>query len=552
MPRVCRLDQCRWQVWGWFLAGFACAANAAAATLHEQIDALIQQKADAAGTANSAAANATDDEFLRRAYLDLTGTIPAAAEVRQFLADAAAEKRTALIDRLLAAPQFARRMQEFFSVMLLERRAGTDVTPVQWDEYLRASFAANKPLDQLAREILAADSADPQLQPALKFYLDRLPAGYDLVVRDVGRLFLGRDLQCAQCHDHPLVADYKQVHYHGLLAYVNRSFLHKNPQNGLLYLAEKPDGAKIEFQSVFVQGVTLATGPRLLDSAELELPKFEAGQELAEPAADGKPAVPKFRPRSLLAAELASGANADFRRNMANRLWYLMMGRGLVHPLDLHHRGNPPSHPELLDLLGSKLAAMHFDLKAFLRELALSQTYQRSSRLPEVQPAAPAESFLVANMKRLSAEQLAWSMMTATGSLEAVLAASPPPAAGAAAPTPLDDAFKRFRAAFANPPGEAEVEFTPSLASALFIENNDLVAGWLAAKPGNLVDRLSQLPEPATAADELYLSVLTRLPSDAERADVSAFLTERQADRPSALAELAWSLLASTEFCVNH
>src|SRR5262249_31769078 len=129
--------------------------------------------------------------------------------------------------------------------------------------------------------------------------------------------------------------------------------------------------------------------------------------------------VPKFSCRAQLAGQLTDPANAQFRRNIVNRLWAMMMGRGLVHPVDLDHRGNPPSHPELLTLLADEFAAMKYDLRAFLRELALTQPSQPSSELPPGVESAPLETFAVALLKPLGPEQLALSLLQATGFTDA-------------------------------------------------------------------------------------------------------------------------------------
>ena len=150
--------------------------------------------------------------------------IPSAAEARDFLDDPSPYKRQALIDRLLASPSFARRMQQVFDVMLMERRAEVYVKAGPWREFLYQAFAENRPYDVLARQILAADGADPASRPAARFLLDR-EADPNLIARDVGRLFLGMDLQCCQCHDHPLIDGYKQQHYYGLYAFVSRTVL---------------------------------------------------------------------------------------------------------------------------------------------------------------------------------------------------------------------------------------------------------------------------------------------------------------------------------------
>src|SRR5262249_24382962 len=161
---------------------------------------------------------ATDAEFLRRVSLDLNGTIPTAAEVRGFLADGSADRREQFVDRLLARPAYARRMAQHLDVTLMDRRKDAKVARDAWEQFLRTSLEQNKPYDQIVREILSADGSDANNRGPAKFYLDRNFES-TVVARDIGRLFLGRDLRCAQCHDHPLVDDYKQEHFYGLLAF---------------------------------------------------------------------------------------------------------------------------------------------------------------------------------------------------------------------------------------------------------------------------------------------------------------------------------------------
>ena len=517
--------------------------------LHERIDRLI-----AAGTpafAARAAPPAADAEFLRRVYLDLAGTIPSAAEARAFLDERSPDKRPKIIDRLLTGPAFPRRLQDVFDVMLMERRRDKHVPRAAWREFLRSSFAANKPWDQLVREILQADGADPRLRPAAKFYLDR-GAEPNLLTRDIGRLFLGMDLQCAQCHDHPVVADYKQADYYGILAFFNRTFLVTDPTRRAV-VAEKAEG-EVSYQSVFDPGkVTKSTGPRLPGRPPVKEPKFAPGQGYATAPAGAARSVPKFSRRAHLAVQLTDAQNDRFARNSANRLWALLLGRGLVHPVDLDHSANPPSHPGLLALLARELAAMKFDLRAFVRELALSQTYQRASELRPGGEEVPPQSFAIALLKPLSPEQLAWSMMQATGLADAerrVLGkgASEPPLydrlAGNVAP---------FVAAFGSRPGQPEgQDFQATLEQALFLRNGSLVRSWLAPRPETLTDRLLRLQAPDAAAEELYLSVLTRRPNPEERQEVAAYLRNHPKDQPAALQELVWALLASAEFRFNH
>ena len=191
------------------------------APLHVEIDAIIGKQ-----IAGPIAPLADDAEFLRRIFLDLTGTIPSADTARRFLDDTASDKRARLIDRLLYSRAYARWMQTFFSVMLMECRPDQHVSNEHWERFLRDSFARNKPYNQLAREILASDGAAPTLRGAAKFFLDH-GGETTLLTRDVARIFFGIDLQCAPCHDHPLVDDYQQSDFFGLNAFLSRSSVHE-------------------------------------------------------------------------------------------------------------------------------------------------------------------------------------------------------------------------------------------------------------------------------------------------------------------------------------
>jgi hypothetical protein len=532
---------------------------AAEPPLHEEIDRMI-----AARAGGPIAESSSDAEFLRRVYLDLAGTIPSADEARKFLADADPDKRTKLIDQLLADPDYPRRMQQALTVMLLERRAGQAITDRQWNDFVAKSLAANQPWNEFVRELIAADGHDEQTRAAIRFFVDGGRSDHHQMTRDVARIFLGMDIQCAQCHDHPNVDDYLQADYYGLYAFLQHSEPKTDQQQKKPFLVENVATGKIEFQSVFLPDDKQATGPHLPGGEETEVPQFEKGEELAEPPKDGLPGVPKFRPRLLLSTDLTSADNDRFVRNSVNRFWFLMMGRGLVHPLDMMHSKNPPSHPELLDLLAKDFVASGFDVKHLLREIALSAAYQRSSLLPADVEAkdVPAESYRVARPRPLAAEQMAFSILQATGNLRRVLEVAVPEKSpftyndyvNGRIPPPenLPDVLTLFSATFGNPPGEEEVDFRPSVQQSLFLMNEQLVMHWLQPHAGNLIDRLANISEAEAVADELYFSVLTRVPDEEEKAIVVSFLNEHADRRNEALGELAWSLLTSADFRLNH
>lgn len=530
------------------LVFFAVSPLLAQPPLQERIDQLITGGNPDFG--KHAAPLASDAEFLRRITLDLTGCIPTAEQARAFLADSAVDKRVKLIERLLASPEHARHLSEVFDVMLMERRADKHIPRAAWRQYLRESFAANKPWDVLVREMLSSDGSDPKTRAAAKFVLDR-EAEPNLVTRDISRLFLGMNLQCCQCHDHPLIEDYKQDHYYGIYAFLNRTYVFPDKAKGAV-LAEKAEG-EVSYQSVFDPAkVTKHPSLRVPFGVLVLEPKFDKGKEYDVAPANGIRPVPKFSRRAQLAPRLVAREDVQFKRNAANRLWALMMGRGLVHPLDMDHSANPPSHPELLTLLADEFAAMKFDIRAMLRKLALRKTYQRSSEMPTGMPEAKPTSYRTANLKALTPEELAWSLMQATGLTDAERKALGKNANENTLHGRLVGNVAPFVATFASQPGQPEQSFQATLDQALFLANGRMLRGWLTPRPGNLMDRLLALKDADAMSEELYLSVLTRRPTDEERAEVREYVRSRDKDRPAALQELAWALMASAEFRFNH
>lgn len=547
----------------------ALAASGSAATLHEQIDSRIE-----AGFARwnvSAAGRSDDAEFVRRIHLDLTGKVPGARTASRFIADPDPDpdpkKRAKLIEQLLEGDSFPIHMATVFDVMLMERRPDNHVTTPEWRGYLAKSFAENKPLDVLAREILQGGAVEDELRPAGKFYLDR-GVDKDALVRDTARLFLGMDLQCAQCHDHPTVDDWKHQHYFGLSVFFGGSKIYKRP-DGKIALQENliPE---VEFVSVFKPDITHKTGPQIPFGQPLTVPTFEKGQEFVAPPTKDVPAVLKFGLRDLLANELAATRTPAFSRNLANRIWGLMFGRGIVHPYDMDHSENPPSHPELLDLLSQQLLELKFDTKAFLRELALSDAYQRSSAAPAgVDPdSLPPESFAVANLKGLSPEQLFDSLLAVTRS-EAIFQAQIDEAlredeqnyeelstdGEKMAEARTDERTKRveeFVAVYAGTPGSPDGEFQASLPQALFLANHENLVEWLEPGNGNLAEQLLARDEPQSVAEDAYLAILSRFPTEEEVAMAIEHFEARGNERPAAVMELLWALVASSEFRLNH
>lgn len=353
------------------------------ALLRDRIDRLINDGNRPAGaklkTGGIDSRVVDDGTFLRRIYLDLNGVIPSANQTRAFLADKNPAKREQLVDQLLVGTRYHQHMADVFDVMLMERRADSHIKRGPWRAYLVESFEKNKPYNVLVGEIMAADGAVPKTRHRAAFYLNR-EGEPNLLTRDIGRIFFGRDLQCAQCHDHPNVDDLRQSEYYGLFAFVNRSSLFTDKKK-VVSLAEKADG-NANYKSVFTKA-SYTANPATPGSKPIAEPKLDSKTLYKVKPAKGVRSVPTFSRRNQLAVELAKGNSQAFRRNISNRLWALVMGRGLVYPVDMMHASNPPSNPKLLNLLADEFAAMNFDIKAMLRELVLTKAYQRPLDLPD-------------------------------------------------------------------------------------------------------------------------------------------------------------------------
>jgi hypothetical protein len=255
-----------------------------------------------------------------------------------------------------------------------------------------------------------------------------------------------------------------------------------------------------------------------------------------------------------------------------------MMGRGLVHPLDMHHSDNPASHPELLNELARQFRDLHYDIKAFLRELALTRAFQRSSEPPPdtseflLEPSR----YAVRALEPLTPEQLGWSAMQALGlvaasraetasridmsdprlrqllSLDQKRAALREELIERHVAERLSPQLRPFVQRFGGAPGQPQTATDPTVHQALFLANGEPIQGWLKPSGHNLTAQLAARSDPAAISELLYLSVLSRRPTAEERAEVAAYLQSRGPERPAALQELIWSLLASTEFRFNH
>ena len=547
------------------LCGGICSAVAepVGRPLRKEIDEIIDSKAGA-GQSAPVCDNA---EFLRRVSLDLAGTIPSSEVARKFFADTTADKRTRLVNNLLASPKWASRMADLFHVVLMERR-GDDA---DWQAWLEKSFAADKSWNQLVYQILNADADDEENRAAAYFMSKRLdkygqnPVDYPGLVRDIGRMFLGQDLQCAECHDHLFIDDYKQLDFQGLFAVYKNTFVRRDVK--FPAVGEKAMTAPIEFVSVF-DPTQRKTGPRIPGGSSFTIPEPKPLESPPPKKKQPAPPRPEWSAVELIAQELTCPENRQFARTAVNRIWYVLFGRGLVHPVDLDHSDNPPSHPRLLDLLTDEFIAHDFKIKWLIREIVLSKTWQRSSHLSEgVDPPDP-DRFLVAIERPLMAEQLLASVIQATEAAESLKSETNTPTEPTSntdkdssdepdleerstAPT-LAELKTAFTGAFANEAREPEGEFKATVKGALFWRNSAEVQRLLHRRPGNLIDRLMEIEHSDSLINELYLAVLSRFPSPDQTAVMTSFINVSDADRETAIRDAVWALLTSVEFFVNH
>lgn len=500
--------------------------------LHQQIDVHLAS-AWKAGKITPAPL-AADAIFLRRLYLDLVGTIPTAAETKAFLADKDAKKRDKLITRLLADPRFASQQADVWDQAIFGRNPpNPEATRKRpgFKAWLTKQFTENTPYDRWTRELLQAKTADTAL-----FYVQFRGNPEETAV-GVSRLFLGTQLQCARCHDHPREG-WTQKDFYGLAAFFARLVAVSGPvKNGVRQytLGEKNSG-EVLFTGPAVKLKPGQKGtpikPRFLGGKELDEPALPAGYKEPKPQT-GKPLPPpKFSRKDKIAAWIASGENPTFARAVANRVWGQFLGRGIVHPVDDLSTKRIPKHAKLLDLLTRELVAHKFDLKWYIGQLVRTRAYQLAGTGPATEELP--YNYERARVRPLSAEELLASLRVATGYPEK-----------AQLPSGMGEYFFRT---FGDPAGGTG-EFQGGLREHLFLGNSPHLRQMIVRRKGNLADTL--LLSTGDRVEPLFLAVLNRQPSAKEKQRFLEHLGGK--GKPEQLIEEAiWALLVSSEFRFNH
>lgn len=529
----------------------------------EVIDRFINLGLKARGA--KAAPVCDDATFVRRLYLDLLGRIPNPAEMQAFVNNRSRQRRTELIDALLTHPEHARHLRDVFDVVLMGRR-GADFeskrTNNKWYDFLETRFRENAPWDKVVRELIVARPTSPEERGAV-WYLYERQNNPQAMAESVAPVVFGVQIKCAQCHDHMVAREIKQAHYWGMVAAFNRS---KNTDTTSgIGIAESAIGGFSSFANLKKESqpafLTFFNGKRVEEPWPKEGEKeLDSPEKYRVPPPAGKdrpetPATPKFSRREAL-ADAVTRDNPLLARAFVNRLWALFLGRGMVHPVDLMDSKHPPSHPELLDWLAADFEKSGYDTRRLIRNLVLTQTYQRDSRvLPAKTSArkpsnaerakAPAESgptgesFARGLEKPLSAEQLFRSLLLATGN-----------APGTDGRIHGKDEGELRRAFVKQFPDLFAAEYNATLQQALFLSNSPLFDALLEPHPGNLTARLAALREPEAQVREAFRTVFHRQPDAEELRKAADFLRATAGRNPE--KQLVWAFLTSAEFQVNH
>jgi Protein of unknown function (DUF1549)/Protein of unknown function (DUF1553) len=472
---------------------------------------------------------ATDEEFLRRATLDLIGLPPTPEDYDRFLKDRSPDKRARLIDSLMARDEFAdvwaTRWAEALKVRSDTNSAfGTDrKAAYEYYEWIRDAVRKDMPLDQFVRAQVAATGSN-FANPAVNLYT-MLPQGqYDpkAVAQDVAQLFTGVRVQCAQCHNHPFDR-WTQDDYYGFVSF---------------FTGVKRKMASEEREFWVSDDAGAAPAKHLLTGQPVPA-KFLGGDA---PDVKGKD------PRDALAQWLTSKDNPLFRQNLANRIWAQFFGRGIVEPVDDVRISNPPSNRELLEALGQHLADYNFDARRLIRDICASRTYQLSA-VPNETNRDDAQQFSHAHLRRLRADVLldAISQVTETPS---AFNESPRGLRAAQLFEGLNRSNNYFLKTFGLCPRESvnvsETRLEPTLAQALHLLNGDTVEGKLG-RSTVVADELKAGKKPEAILDDLFVRALARKPSEAEKKKLLPLLADRKG-----YDDVLWALLNSTEFSFNH
>ncbi|MCX7421047.1 MAG: DUF1549 and DUF1553 domain-containing protein [Planctomycetia bacterium] len=469
---------------------------------------------------------ADDATFLRRVSLDVIGTLPAPNEVREFLASSDPQKRAKAVDTLLGRREYVDCWTLKWSELLrVHRRSLGEKGLDSFQSWLRAKLRDNQSAQILVKELITAKGNLYTNGPVGFYFVDQTPVD---LAETTAQIFLGIRMQCAKCHHHPFEV-WSQEDYYGLAAFFS----------GVQRKDTKEGGRFGGSQSIFVANSHKITNP--MTSQVIAARVLGAAAPVAE-ADDCRPE---------LADWMTSKENPYFAKNLVNRYWGYLFGRGLVEPIDDLRATNPASHPELLNALATDFVAHGYDFKHLLRTICNSRVYQLATNLnPERDRNGMFFSFHLP--RRLPAEVLLDAINQATGSTEGFPNL---PVGTRAIELPDSTIASYFLETFGRPKrtGTCECErvTTADLNQSLHLANGEAIHQKVTAKDGRLSKLLAAQTSNADLISELYLATLSRLPTEQELAAATKHVTAAT-NRPEAYEDLLWTLLNFSEFSYQH
>jgi hypothetical protein len=460
---------------------------------------------------------ADDAAYLRRAYLDIAGTLPPPEKIRAFLLDPSADKRARAIDHLLASPEYATRWANYWNAVLMGRTIeSAAIDQASFKKWLHDEFAKNAHWDQIVTELLTAEGwntnrrptnaranpsdLDERFAPATNWFLKHWQALPELSSA-TSKIFLGVQLQCTQCHDHK-TEKWTQEDYRQFTAFFVKTWPKYFDNGGQL------GTARIDVtEHLFVAPITKQNEQYIASYKDYvgSRPKLLDGQEVATFGSR----------RKELAQWITAKDNPYFARAIVNRMWGLLLGRGFVEPIDDFRPSNPPTLPGALDTLAADLTAHDYDLQRLIRVICTSQPYQLACRQSTPARSASEGSFGLWShypLKQLEVEVLLESVLQATGSVETLSKLST---------QNLDlirTSFARqFVTQISNDDSSEMTNFDETIPRALLMLNGPLFSGTTRMTDGlALASTYSRISEDRDRIDQLYLLTLSRLPTDKE------------------------------------
>jgi hypothetical protein len=477
------------------------------------------------------APRASDAEFLRRAYLDICGRIPPAAEVRDFVADESSDKRRALVNRLLGtATYIVHNTNLWRAAMIPEADADQQIRFFLpgFEAWLRSRIAENRNYAEIVEEVLTLPVTQTELQQFQQpdsptpFAFYRAKEGKpEEMAAATSRIFLGIRLECAQCHDH-FFDKWKQDEFWSYAA-----FFGSLPGSGMM-MSDVQDQGGGPAPIAMIPGTDRTVTAAFLDGTQ---PEWTADSES----------------RAVLARWVTSPGNPWFARAAVNRIWASHFGIGLVDPVDDFSGNNPPSHPEVLDLLAEEFVRHDYDVKFIIRVIAATEAYNLTSRQTDESQQTP-RMFARMVVKALTPEQIFDSIAQATGYQQPFNPEEP-------LNFNNDTRRQEFIETFANS-SEGTTEKQSTILQALSLMNGQFVAEATDLSQSRTLSAVVEAPFLTTEqkVEALFLATLSRPPGEDEQATFTAHVDAAAGDdgRRRAHSDIFWALLNSSEFLMNH